>query len=83
MTADLLHRMAHTLSTGLATGTNVPDDNEALYGWVADHLGVRLPRQACCPEHRAPFDAFPDANFGTAPDWLLCQHHPQDGCDNE
>lgn len=59
--------MAATLGSGLASGTAVPDDDEALYAWVADHLGVRLPRQACCPEHRAPFEAFADAYFARSP----------------
>lgn len=38
MTTDLLQRMATTLSSGLATGAEVPADDEALYAWVADHL---------------------------------------------
>src|SRR5512136_695334 len=67
MCTDLLTRMTRTLATGLATSTDVPADDEALYAWVADHLGVRIPRRACCPEHRAPFDAFADAYFARSP----------------
>ena len=67
MTTDLLHRMARTLSSGLATSTAVPTDDDALYDWVADHLGVQIPRRACCPEHRAPCDAFADAYFARSP----------------
>jgi hypothetical protein len=26
-------------------------DDEALDAWVVDHLGVRIPHRACCPEH--------------------------------
>jgi hypothetical protein len=45
MTADtdLFSRMAHSLSTGLASGVDRPTDDESLYAWVVDHLGVRLP----------------------------------------
>jgi hypothetical protein len=46
--------MAATLSSGLATATDVPAVDEALYAWVADHLDVRLPREARCPENRPP-----------------------------
>jgi hypothetical protein len=67
MTGDLLARMACTLSSGLSTSTAVPADDAALYSWVADHLGVRIPRRACCPEHRAPFEGFADAYFARAP----------------
>jgi len=61
MTTDLLHQMARTLSSGLATTGDVPSDDEAPYAWVADHLGVRIPSRTCWPEHRAPFDGFADA----------------------
>lgn len=67
MTTYLFSRMAHTLSTGLASGVDRPRDDEALYAWVVDHLGVRLPRAACCPEHVAPFEAFAAAYFAGSP----------------
>src|SRR3989304_6461921 len=68
MTSDLLHRMARTLSSGLASTTAVPaDDDEALYAGPADHRGVRIPRRACCPEHRAPWHEFADAHFAQSP----------------
>mgnify|MGYP001586928906 CR=1 FL=1 len=67
MTTDLLYQMARTLSTRRATNADAPSDDEALYTWVADHLGVRIPRRACCPEHRAPFDAFAAAYFARSP----------------
>jgi len=35
--------------------------------WAADHLGVPIPRRACCPGHCAPFDAFADAYFARSP----------------
>jgi hypothetical protein len=54
VTADLFSRMAHTLSTSLVSGVDRPNDDEALYAWVADHLGVHLPREPCCPELTAP-----------------------------
>ena len=67
MAADLLLRMAVTVSSGLASSTANPADDEALYAWVADHLGGRIPRRACCPEHRALFDAFADACVARSP----------------
>ena len=68
MTSDLLHRMARTLSSGLASTTAVPaDDDEALYAGPADHLGVRITRRACCPEPRAPWHEFADAHFAQSP----------------
>jgi hypothetical protein len=47
MTIDLLPQMARTLASGLASNTEVPADDDALYAWVADHLSVRLPRHTC------------------------------------
>ena len=59
--------MARTLIAGLATSTALPADDETLYAWVVDHLGVRIPRRACCPDHRAPFEAFADEYFARSP----------------
>ena len=67
MTTDRLPHMATAPRSGLATDTAVRADDDALYAWVADHLGVRLPRQACCPEHRAPFESFADAYIARSP----------------
>jgi hypothetical protein len=53
MTTDLLRQMARTLSTGLPSASYVPAGDEALYAWVSGHLGVRIPRRACCLGHRA------------------------------
>jgi hypothetical protein len=53
VTVDLLHRMAYTLTAGLARSADVPADDEELYRWVADHVGLRILRRACCPDHRA------------------------------
>jgi len=59
--------MVRALASGLASTGAVPSDDECLYAWVSDHLGVRIPRRPCCPEHRAPFEAFADAYFARAP----------------
>jgi len=40
-----------------------PADDDELHAWVRAHLGVTIPRRACCPGHVAPFDAFADAYF--------------------
>ena len=64
---DLWSRMARALSSGLVSRRDAPADDAALYAWVADHLGVRIPRRACCSEHRAPFDAFADAYVARSP----------------
>ena len=55
------------MADALSSTAGVPADDEALHAWVTDHLGVRIPRLACCPEHRAPFDAFADAYFARSP----------------
>ena len=57
VTTELLHQTARTLSSGLAATRDLPAEDEAVYAWVVDHLGVRIPRRACCPDRRAPFEA--------------------------
>ena len=40
------------------TTTAIPAADKALYAWARHPLAVRIPRRACCPEHRAPVDVF-------------------------
>ena len=46
MATDLLHLIARTLSSGLASGVPVPTDDEALYARVVDRVGVRISLRA-------------------------------------
>ncbi len=39
------------------------DDDDALWDWVSEHLGIQIPREQICEGHVAPFTAFADAYF--------------------
>lgn len=47
--------------------TRFPQTDEELWWWVYATWGVKIPRQAVCPGHVAPFTAFADAFFARAP----------------
>lgn len=49
-----------------------PQTDDELHAWVQHHLGITIPRLACCEGHSAPFDAFADAYFarGSMSVWL-------------
>src|SRR5437868_4970189 len=38
-----------------------PADDEDLWQWVLDEVGIKIPRKAVCPGHSSPFEAFCDA----------------------
>jgi hypothetical protein len=44
-----------------------PETDNELWWWVYATWGVKIPRQAVCPGHVAPFQAFADAFFARAP----------------
>lgn len=45
----------------------IPQDDDELWEWVATVWGFHIPREAKCPNHQAPFDAFADAFFARHP----------------
>jgi hypothetical protein len=40
-----------------------PQNDDELWAWVRDEIGIEIPRVAVCPCHQAPFDFFSDAYF--------------------
>lgn len=50
-----------------ALAETVPQNDEELWYWVRAILGVAIPRERVCENHRAPFEAFADAYFARAP----------------
>ena len=52
---------------GDALATSAVKTDDELWEWVADTLGVVIPRKACFDGHTAPFDAFAEAFFAKTP----------------
>lgn len=50
-----------------STITRFPQTDNELWWWVYATWGIKIPRQAVCPNHVAPFQAFADAFFARAP----------------
>lgn len=48
-----------------------PVTKEELWWTVKALWGVELPRTQVCPDHTSPFDAFAEAYFGNAWNWVL------------
>jgi len=63
MTADPVEQRLHL--------GRPPQNKEELWWVVFSMFGVALPRQAVCPGHVAPFDAFAEAYFGNPDNWML------------
>lgn len=58
------HRVAAATRRGEARPWDVPPtDGEALWQWVAEHVGVQVPRRAMIRGHHSPFDYLCHAFF--------------------
>lgn len=66
----LAGNLVRTMATDLRRASEDTEEittPEQLREWLLEHLGVEFPTKACCPEHTAPWDAFCEAYFATAP----------------
>jgi hypothetical protein len=68
------------LLLAVAASTRAVPAADPLHACLADHLGVRISRRACCPEHRSPVAAFTDAYFARSPVAAWVASH---GCDHQ
>jgi hypothetical protein len=45
-----------TEAPSVAAGTGMPASRDALWDWIKDHLGIKIPREPVCACHTSPFD---------------------------
>lgn len=46
---------------------DIPENDDELWEWVDHYLNIQIPRNSCCSDHSAPFDAFSEAYFAKVP----------------
>src|SRR6187551_2372617 len=69
---SLLERLSKEQLVDLAKSTDAlakiapklgPLDDEELWHWIKDYLGIEVPRKKICPDHQAPFSFLADVYF--------------------